>query len=71
MIKEITMYTVVCDNCKSNSNENEEYSCWYDEDYALDCAIESGWHCEDNTHYCPNCFELDENDEVIRINIMK
>jgi len=27
MIKEVTMYTVICDGCGKDVNEGQEYSC--------------------------------------------
>ena len=66
MIKEIKMYTVVCDNCGRDVNEDADYSCWEDKGYAEDSAMESDWKKEDNKHYCTNCFVgYDKEDELI------
>jgi len=72
MIKEVKMFTVICDNCKADSNRNSEYSCWNDEGTARDTAMESDWHEEGDKHYCPDCFNVDDNDNVtININRFK
>lgn len=42
MIKEVKMFTVICDNCGVDVNKGQEYTCWNDEAYAEDIAIESG-----------------------------
>lgn len=65
MIKERTMYTVICDNCKYDIGSNSEYSCWNDNSYARENAMESEWLEQDDKHYCPDCFTHDENDNII------
>lgn len=65
MIKEVTMYTVICDNCGADVCENMEYSCWNDESSAKDIAIDSGWLIDDGNHYCDYCFSYDDNDTLV------
>jgi len=65
MIKEITMYTAICDNCKCDVCEIKEYSCWDSKGFAEDIAIELDWIEEYDKHYCPDCYEYGDNDELI------
>lgn len=65
MVKELTMYTVVCDNCGKDVNEGEEYSCWNDKSFAQDIAMEADWLKEEDKHYCPKCFTYDDNDNLV------
>ena len=65
MIKEVKMFTVVCDNCGKDCNEGQDYSCWNDESYALDVAMESNWERVDGKHICPLCYSYGDNDEII------
>ena len=65
MLKEVTMYTVVCDNCGADSNEGGEYSCWTDGETAKEHAMNSEWIKEGNNHYCPNCFTYDDDDKLV------
>ncbi len=65
MIKEVTMFTVLCDNCGVDSNRDCEYSCWGDKSQAEEHAMNSDWHLDDKKHYCCNCFSYDENDNLI------
>ncbi len=65
MIQEVKMYTVICDNCKKDSNEDTDYSCWNDKEYAQDVATEADWITEDDKHYCPNCYSYDDDDNLI------
>jgi hypothetical protein len=64
-IEKMEMFTVICDNCKTSADEDTPYSCWNDESTAKDVAMEAGYIYEDDKHYCPNCYEYDENDNLI------
>jgi hypothetical protein len=65
MIKEVTMYTVICDNCGVDSNENAEYACWDDKSYAEKSAMEDTWIKENHKHYCKDCWEYNDDDEIV------
>lgn len=68
MIKEVIMYTVICDNCGKDCNADSEYSCWGDVSSAHDSAIDSDWTFDEDkedVYYCPECFTYDENDNLI------
>lgn len=70
MIKEIKMYTIICDGCGKNVCEGSEYAGWDDVDYVWDTADEENWiKDEDNpgTHYCPDCYEYDDDDNLVII----
>ena len=64
-IKKVEMFTVVCDNCKLDIGTDAEYSCWNDELYAETVAMESDWLKEGHNHYCKDCFEYDNDDNII------
>ena len=65
MLKEVKMFTIVCDGCGKDVNENTDYSCWNDENANEDIREEAGWEKVDDKHYCTKCFEYDDNDELI------
>ncbi len=65
MIKEVTMYTVICDNCGADVNKDQEYSCWGDRGYARDFAVDADWVEVDDKHYCDQCFSYDDGNLVI------
>ena len=65
MIKESTIYTVICDNCKTDVNEGEEYSAWNDAGYAEDIASYANWVKVDEYHYCPKCYTYDDDDNLV------
>jgi hypothetical protein len=65
MIKEVTMFTVICDNCGKDANDGAEYSCWNDKSFAEDIAVEFGYLKNDNKHYCQDCFSYDEDDKLV------
>jgi len=61
------MYTVVCDNCGENIGASQDYSCWADDSYAEENAIESDWEKINGKHYCPACFKRNDKDELVII----
>lgn len=65
MIKEVIMYTIVCDNCGKDVNKDAEYSAWNDKNYAEEVAMESDWIKENDKHYCPDCFTYDDEDSLL------
>jgi len=64
MIKEVIMYTVICDNCGVDANKDTEYSCWNDKGSAWDVAMDSDWTEHEGKHYCPDCFSYDDDDNI-------
>lgn len=65
MIKEVTMFTVICDRCGTDSCEDAEYVAWATLDQAVDVASESDWLIDsDGKHYCENCHRWDEEMDV-------
>lgn len=66
MILKVDMYTVQCDNCKCTSGDYpSEYSAWNDKNGAEEEAMESGWTREEDNHYCPECYEYDDEDNLV------
>lgn len=65
MLKEVKMYTIVCDSCGCDVNADTEFSCWNDKNYVDDIRDDAGWEKVDDKHYCTDCFEYDDNDELI------
>jgi hypothetical protein len=64
MIKEVKMFTVICDNCWNDVGEDSDYSCWNDAQIAEDNALEDGWYNDNPTHYCDECWSYDDGDNV-------
>jgi hypothetical protein len=67
MIKEVKMFTMICDNCGKDLCENEEFAAWNDISPLSDIADGSDWNTEKENHYCPDCYFYDENDELVII----
>ena len=67
MIKPVTMYSVVCDRCgKQFVDEFNGIVAWLDEGTAKEQAMESEWVEICDKHYCPECYEFDEElDEYV------
>ena len=67
MIKPVTMYSVVCDRCgKAFVDECNGIVAWLDEGTAKEQAMESEWVEIGDKHYCPDCYEFDDElDEYV------
>ena len=65
MIKSIEMYTVICDGCGKDSNEDAHFVAWGCKIYAEDVAMEADLIREGVEHYCTDCFEYDDEDNLI------
>jgi len=64
-LEKVEMFTVVCDNCKKNIGSEQDYSCWNDDTYAEENAMESDWEKVDDKHYCTYCYSYDDDDNFI------
>ena len=65
MVKEVTMFTVVCDNCGKDVKKDAEYSAWNEKTFAEDIAMEADWIKENDKHYCSDCFTYDDDDNLL------
>jgi hypothetical protein len=62
MIKTIKSYRVICDGC---GIEVDGYSWELDLLDLLDLAFIDNWIEHEDGNYCPDCYELDDNDNII------
>lgn len=66
MIKEVKSYCLRCDNCDKMYIENcNNYCIWLEENIAIENAMDEDWIEHEGKHYCPSCYEVDDNDNVI------
>jgi len=65
MVKEVKMYTIVCDGCGKDVNEGSEFSCWNDKSYLQDIAMEDSWVCNGDENYCTGCHYYDDEDNLV------
>lgn len=65
MVKEVKMFTVICDSCGKDVCDGTDYSGWNDEQYIEEVAKEANWIKLEDIHYCDNCYELDDDDNII------
>lgn len=66
MIESVTMYTAICDGCgKSNDTAIDGIVAWTDPDDARLDAINDEWLEDGDKIYCPDCAEMDDNDQII------
>ena len=75
MIKEVKMYSVVCDRCgKPFIDEFNGIGAWLDEGTAKEQAMESEWAEIGDKHYCPDCYEFmaaSKKDAIKKYNHLK
>ncbi|MEO5991162.1 MAG: hypothetical protein ABIP68_05960 [Ferruginibacter sp.] len=64
MIKQATIYTVVCDNCGKDANEEANYPVCKSTLYVKDINMKDGWLNDYDKHYCPDCFVVKGDDLV-------
>ena len=65
MIKEVECYYLLCDSCKKLFIEKfGTYSIYLDNVSPFEDAKEEGWIEHEDKHYCPNCYEIDINDNI-------
>jgi len=65
MIKEIAVYTIICDCCGKNSSDESGYCGWNNIEHAWDCAVEDNWAKNEDKHYCPDCYHYDDNNNLV------
>ena len=63
MIKEIKCYTLLCDNCGADVNEDEEFSCYADIEFSIEIAGQKDWVEHEGKWYCNDCHYYDDEDE--------
>ncbi len=64
MIKEVTMYTIVCDRCGKDACEGTDYSGWDCIEGVRESACE-GWLHEDGKDYCWGCVEWNHDESEL------
>ena len=62
MIVKENFYNVECDCCYCLANED----LWQvDENTAKEKALDGDWREFEGKHYCPNCWKLDDDDNIV------
>jgi len=60
-----TAYGIQCDVCeKVYMNEYSGFTLWNDEDSVKEEAQDDYWLIEDSKCYCPECYEIDGDDNI-------
>lgn len=56
---------LLCDCCKAKFHDKNEFVSYIDDadgSYIEKAALDSEWHKFGDKHYCPDCYELDDED---------
>lgn len=67
MITTEIFYGIQCNRCKEDFQDYNDHSFWIDKSSAIEQAMDSEWIEEKGKHYCPNCYELDEETDENKI----
>lgn len=64
LFEEIT-YGIQCDVCgKLFTNEHSGFSLFVDKNQVKEEAQDYDWFIEKEECYCPDCYEIDDNDNI-------
>jgi hypothetical protein len=69
MVKEVKMYTLICDGCGQDFCEGSEFAAWGEPDFVIDAAHEEDWIESEEKDYCPDCYTYDDQDKLIIKNL--
>lgn len=64
MIREEKYHEGYCDSCGKQWNDENTFA-YSDRGAVLYSMRESGYHIDGDKHYCPSCWEIGGNDEVV------
>ena len=56
---------ISCDNCDETYLADSGFSIFTDKSSANEMCGNDDWFIEDSKHYCPNCWDLDKEDNLI------
>lgn len=67
MIEEVTMYSVICDNCgEIYQDYQNDFTAWPDENCAMEALAGTDWVNDKEKTYCPDCAYWDsDTDQVL------
>lgn len=65
MIRQVRVYTIVCDNCGVDINKDTEYIGWDSVEGAELTAEANNFLTKGEKHYCPNCYTFDDDNELM------
>jgi len=65
MIEKIDCVTLSCDNCKKVYENYNGFTVFLDTNTAMEEAQDDDWYRDEDKHYCPDCYTLDDDDNLI------
>ena len=57
-------FGIQCDNCKKIYENYEGFSMFADKESAMEGAQDDYWLIDNVQCFCPDCYEIDEDDNV-------
>lgn len=65
MKKTVEMDIYICDNCGVQLEDGNGCTSYVDYDIFDVYGYDSNWIELEDKHYCPDCYEIDEEDNVV------
>ncbi len=65
MFTPIECVILTCDNCEIPFEDGSGFSIFPDGNSAQERASDSDWEIQDERHYCPGCYIVDDDEKVI------
>lgn len=66
MIEPIEMFGATCDSCGEQWEHAEGWTAMADKGFVKEGLDDAEWHqSDDGKTYCPNCFRIDDEDNLI------
>lgn len=65
MIQTVECIILSCDNCKKNYQDYNGFTIFVDDNQAREASSNDDWYREEGKDYCPDCYSLDDDDNLI------
>lgn len=65
MITDKKIFAVKCDNCGKICGAESDYDWWLTKEDAIKSMEGTYWRAEGDKHYCPECWDYDDEDNLI------
>lgn len=66
MFEPVEMFTVICDGCGADIFKDSEFEyCCMSKESCNEEISEQNWEEIEDNHYCPNCYEENEDGDYI------
>ena len=66
MFHTVECFVISCDDCGEDyTDEHTGFTIYNDKNSANECCQEDDWYEDYGKHYCPLCYKINDEDELI------